>query len=733
MKHNYFVAIVCALLFSVTLKAQDGITLMAVDFHDGTRDGNFWGGTGYETGVVSTGSEAHGQTADYSFWRRIPNTETATLSALTSIYPRYSNYFGTANFVSYIRNHMSTDITSANNGFMMMSMYDQAELGTGNFNAYINLGVVDASSASVIDVRFYQFYQKYYDYCYIDYRTSSTGSWIPVEINKSGVDINVTSTYQGYCTYTLPLAAAGQSYLELRLRWFNSSTPQRGTAYGYMWLIDDVEVIASNPDRMKLGTESYTQGGYGTMPKYMNIEPAWSGDVTNHGANTQENVTATLKHMNSTMSSVTTLGSYNNGSVAASTTKRMILDPEGWFNTDSTSDWYGWYSLSNHNVHHGSCDPLPTQITGDHYLYTSITTDAGLNLNFDTMYYRVSSFDNNTKSYRWGKDNGMLSYRRNNYYIFGYYMQDGARYVSEDPDQVNFNNPEYSVNLRYSTGREVPEGWVIRGVELVASPIYSGVGSTIKPMLLKEEYNDGNTIDYIDLIPNSEAHLITANEVNDETVLGRNSNPYLEPDNYNTITMLFPEQPALQPFTSYRIGYKIVNGNNFAVAAAADYYSTANPRDPENFDTIIYFRNNPATEKYSHLFKPNDYDVLVLDTTGNNSYSQTRLYPVLNYNQNAPMIRMLVGPRQVGIGSVGSTKVSLYPNPATSQVTVSLAGASGTAQCAIFDICGREVWAGSWDAAQPKSIDLTKFSNGIYMLRTVVNGETTVQKLVVKN
>lgn len=65
-------------------------------------------------------------------------------------------------------------------------------------------------------------------------------------------------------------------------------------------------------------------------------------------------------------------------------------------------------------------------------------------------------------------------------------------------------------------------------------------------------------------------HTIAANEVNNESVVGLNSNGYLTLGNYNTIVMLFPEPPELEPYTSYYIGYKVVSCNNFAVATVKD-------------------------------------------------------------------------------------------------------------------------------------------------------------------
>ena len=76
--------------------AKSGQVLASVDFHADNE--------GYSTGVISEGSESHGQTEAYSFWKRWPNVTDSTLSAMSTFYSRLSyNYFGGPGyFVSYM-------------------------------------------------------------------------------------------------------------------------------------------------------------------------------------------------------------------------------------------------------------------------------------------------------------------------------------------------------------------------------------------------------------------------------------------------------------------------------------------------------------------------------------------------------------------------------------------------------------------------------------------------------
>ena len=186
--------------------------------------------------------------------------------------------------------NLDAGVSSADNGYMMMSLMYQRADQTGNFNAYINLGVVNASQAPVVDVRLFQYYKKYYDHCYIDWRTSSTGAWNSMEINALGEDVEVNGFLLGFRTYTLPLAAAGQGYLELRLR-YTSLDSHLGNGYGYYWIVDDVSVLAGEADRMVARAGEFVYEAYGIKPPTMKFKPTWYGRVENNGANTQTEVT----------------------------------------------------------------------------------------------------------------------------------------------------------------------------------------------------------------------------------------------------------------------------------------------------------------------------------------------------------------------------------------------------------------------------------------------------------
>ena len=609
---------------------KDETTLLTVDFSANN--------SGYSTGIISGGIEGHAQNYDYATWHRWPNVDSLTLVNASATYPYITQAWGgPAYFRQSIFNMADSSTSTAENGFMLMMMIEQRTPLSGNFNAYILIDSIDVSTANVVDVRFFQRYRKYYDNCYIDYCTNGT-TWNEVEINTTGIDVSVNADLRGFISYSLPVAAASGDNLSIRIRW-KSLDANRAT-YGYWWLIDDVSIIAADENRMKKFGEEYVEGNYGMIPQGLQINPAWYGIVQNNGYNTQNNVIATLHHLNAAQDVETEIDMFNNQSVPFDEYKELIVDRYGWILPDSL-DYRGWYGYIDHTPNGTGID-LPTSTLGDNYMFTTVS-NSNVNLTFDTMYYRVTGLENG--AYRWGHDNGVLVYLPTNYWLYGFVLVGKNWYVTDDAEEVHFYQAGYTVTTRYTTDATVPEGWVIRGVELVASPVknFHSTGARISSVLQYDEY-DGGSVSFISILTGANVKEITAADVNDSTVIGRNSAGYLEPGDYHTVVIPFPEQPALEPNTTYRVGYSMEDDSYFALAHESyGSYRMASPTRPDDYDTIIYFRNNEATAKYANYYYPNQYQNYFNDPSygGPNRSSGFAYYQELN-----PMIRLLVGPAQ---------------------------------------------------------------------------------------
>lgn len=613
---------------------KDATPLFTCDFHADNVD--------YSTGVILGGLEGHAENYDYAQWQRIPNSDSATIVGYASTYAYLPTYFGSlADFGSYLSSYMDTSVSSSENGFMMMSLIDQRSRNSGNFNAYILFEDADCSTADRVDVRFYQYYRKYYDYCYVDYSINNGTSWTEVEINVRGIDIDVNGSLRGFKTYSLPIGASNAPSLDFRIRY--KSLDSSREVYGYFWCIDDVSLVPGETNRMVQYAEEYVEGGYAQIPQGMSIDPAWYATVLNSSSFIQNNANAKLYHLPATMDVATEFDSYNNGPIAIDATQGVFVDRGGWLLPDSLM-YRGWYSW-NDGTPHGSGTFMPTNTPGDNYMYATVSTDS-LTLTYDTMFYEVTTaFDANHTLYRWGHDNGVLTYSPSNHWIFGYIQVNNRWYVSENPEQVHYYTAGYQVTNRYTTGNEVPTDWVIHGVEMVASPVkeFYQTGSKISGVLYQDQY-DGSNVGFSTINTGANVKEITSSDVNDSNIIGRNTAGYLTSGNYNTVYIPFPEQPALEPNTSYRVGYAIEEDSYFALAQEAQgSYRMASPTRPEQYDTIIYFANNEATAKYATFFVPNSYQTYIVDPTAPADDNSTFAGPYVPYN---PMIRMIVGPRQ---------------------------------------------------------------------------------------
>ena len=616
--------------YSSSIFTKDETTLKTVDFHATNVD--------YSTGVISGGLEGHTMSYDYAVWQRWEaNSASLTTAAATYSYLTTRMQQQGSDFVTFMMNRLDTATSSAENGFMFIAPIEQRTVTSeSKFNAYIRIDSIDASNAGVLDVEFFQYYYRYYDHAYIDYCTDGN-TWNQVEINVLGVDVAINSSLRGFIRYTLPTSACANN-LSIRIRF--KSLGDRGNGYGYYWMLDDVSVIAADANRLKHYGQEYVEGNYAMVPQGLQINPAWYSHVQNNGAVNQLNVNATLYHLNAAQDVSTEIDRYNNQGININSTKDVIADLAGWINTDSM-DSRGWYGYIDHTPH-GTGVQLPTETLGDNYIFATLGND-NVTLNYDTMYYKVTGLENGY--YRWGHDNGVLTYLPTNYWLYGYILSGGNWYVTDDPEEVHYYEPGYMATSRFTTDAVVPDGWVIRGVELVASPVngFHSTGARISGVLLQDEY-DNNSVTFHTLMTGANVKEITANDVNDSNVIGRNSAGYLEPGNYNTIVIEFPEQPALEPNTTYRVGYSMEDNSYFALAHEANgYYRMAAPSDPEHLDTLIYFRNNEATAKYANYFLPNVYQSYIFDPTygGTGSAGTFAAYQDVN-----PMIRLLVGPAQ---------------------------------------------------------------------------------------
>ena len=83
----------------------------------------------------------------------------------------------------------------------------------------------------------------------------------------------------------------------------------------------------------------------------------------------------------------------------------------------------------------------------------------------------------------------------------------------------------------------------------------------------------------------------------------------------------------------------------------------------------------------------------------------------------------------VGIEDVNAAAIALYPNPASSNVTVS--GIEGAATVTVVDMNGRE--SGKWVAVEGTlTIDVSGYAQGAYFVRITGEKVNAIRKLIVR-
>ncbi|MEO8148499.1 MAG: T9SS type A sorting domain-containing protein, partial [Bacteroidia bacterium] len=80
--------------------------------------------------------------------------------------------------------------------------------------------------------------------------------------------------------------------------------------------------------------------------------------------------------------------------------------------------------------------------------------------------------------------------------------------------------------------------------------------------------------------------------------------------------------------------------------------------------------------------------------------------------------------------------ISLYPNPANDQLTISLTSdANQTSRISIIDMLGHTALSTESELSEGDNkvdIDLSALQNGVYFVQVICNGEKTIQKLVIQ-
>ena len=89
-------------------------------------------------------------------------------------------------------------------------------------------------------------------------------------------------------------------------------------------------------------------------------------------------------------------------------------------------------------------------------------------------------------------------------------------------------------------------------------------------------------------------------------------------------------------------------------------------------------------------------------------------------------------PPQSIYGVYSKVRMNLQPNPATSQVVLTVEGVNGMVNCAIIDMSGRVVYTAMVNTENAQVINLNNLAKGAYFVRITNSDFSKVEKLIVR-
>ena len=642
--------------------------------------GNMTGITYGQSAVVSANDpvlgDAHDLVTSASVWMRVDSTGFVGTQTFATNYPMSAD-FGAARIPLYLGEQ--NDILE-DNGFMFIPEIDAAPLVSGTtegcMNAYFALPAVTIpSNSNMVDVDFRQFYRKFYEHTYIDYKIN--GAWQTVEVNVSGVDVSVNGTGAAHVVANLPHAAALQGNLEVRFRAFSKGSHQ---IFGYMWAVDDVKIIAvSTPARWRFSNVGYLEGFYGLIPEGFQLPLSYAAYGRNTSITNLSNIQLNMSFRYddegtwvnndaydfSVNQSNMPAGDVNQKFLFKINERGFMVDSLGFSQRTTTingTEMDEYYAQSAAELWQNYGYPadsmssswqlrsLPTNHVGkNQFIINATSAEIASPAVFDTMTYTVSDWIEEDASrgitvpgYRWGHDNGVIAGGSE----YAYQFTDpeyagGPVYVTSEGSHQYGN--EYEVYTRFVTPSDIPvdangEPWVIRGIELIPSTTLNAAslnGVRISPVSYFEMMGDDgefHTYYYNNYTGLDQSATVS---INGNAAANPNGEEgyFLADEEYHAVNILFPGQPVLAPNMSFFFGYKLPQGGTFALGSQQSYFNV-------NADSSAYYSEDPVLKDYANQFNPRNkvYDVITYDGEAGRSVSGRNITIY-------PLIRLIVGPR----------------------------------------------------------------------------------------
>ena len=295
------------------------------------------------------------------------------------------------------------------------------------------------------------------------------------------------------------------------------------------------------------------------------------------------------------------------------------------------------------------------------------------------------------------------------------------------------SSTQYTIGVRAVCGEGFYSEWVTRSITTADHPCYAPTGVAATNITLS-----GATIAWT---PGEEGQTnfeLRYSTAGDTTVVNVTENPY-------TLT-------GLLNATEYSVAVRAICGEgNYSDWSTPATFTTASCQMVQGVNVptatittssavVNWTANGSSSYEVGYGPLGTTTDNCTRRTTTTNSYTITGLEEGTNY---VVYVRSICGDgiysdwtagfnfmtTEVGIDDVDNNAISLYPNPASS--TVTLTGIEGEATVTVVDMNGRET--GKWKVESGKlTIDVSSYAQGAYFVRITGERVNAIRKLIVR-
>lgn len=155
--------------------------------------------------------------------------------------------------------------------------------------------------------------------------------------------------------------------------------------------------------------------------------------------------------------------------------------------------------------------------------------------------------------------------------------------------------------------------------------------------------------------------------------------------------------------------------------------------------TDVYL-NGELQDPDDCIVNGHDYSIIWSDAHAGDQVLLERYYYTVMFkiNSTSDYVKMWAHAKYVEHNPVGidpvapEVRMSLSPNPATSQVRLNIAGLSGKVNCSIIDMSGRTIYNREINAEVENNINLNNVPAGAYFVRITNDTFSKIEKLIVR-